>query len=65
MINKKQNTRIAITGITNQDIGKLINNFDNSPYTGYKSKQVHSEPTEAYFLLVKPITKLVKIDRCV
>ena len=50
--NKKQNTRFSITDITNQDFRKLLNNFNISPYKGYKSKQVHNEPTEAYFFLI-------------
>ena len=27
-----------------------------------KSKQVHNEPTEAYFFLIKHITNLIKIE---
>ena len=44
--NKKQNSRNAITDITNQYFRKLIMEFNNSPYIGYKKKQVHNEPTE-------------------
>ena len=44
--NKKQNARIAITGITNLYFRKLLNNFKNATYLGYKNKQVHNEPTE-------------------
>ena len=61
--NKKQNARFSITGITNQEFRKLLKRFNNSPYLGYKSKQVHNEPTEAYLFLIKHITKLIKIKR--
>ena len=53
MSNKKQKARFSITGITNQYFRKLLNNFNNSFYLSYKIKQVHNEPTEAYFLLIK------------
>ena len=58
--NKKQKSRFAITDITNQDLRKLLKKFKNSPYIGYKSKQINNEPTEAYFFLIKHITKLMK-----
>ena len=45
--NKKQKARFSITVITNQYFRKVLKNFYNSPYIGYKSKQVHNEPTEA------------------
>ena len=45
--NKKQKARFAITEINNQDYRKLLNNFKNSPYLGYKIKHVHHELTEA------------------
>ena len=51
--NKKENSRFAITEITKQDFRKFLKKFDNSPYLGYKSKQVHNESTEAYFFLIK------------
>ena len=44
--NKKQNTRFAITDITNQDFRNLLNKFKNSPYVGHNDKQVHNKPTE-------------------
>ena len=44
---KKQKPRFAITEITNQYLRDFLNNFKNSPYIGYKSKQVHNKPTEA------------------
>ena len=34
--------RIAITDITNQDFSKLIKEFKNSTYIGYKKKYVHN-----------------------
>ena len=40
--NKKQKTKFSITGITNQDLSKFLKKFNNSPYIGYKSKQVHN-----------------------
>ena len=63
MSNKKQNSRFAITEITNQDFSKFLNKFKNSPYLVYKSKQVYNEPTEAWLFLIKQITKLMKIKR--
>ena len=36
----------AITDITNQDFRKLLKKFNDSPYLGYKSKQVNDEPTK-------------------
>ena len=44
--NKKQREMFSIIDITNQDFSKLLEKFNNSPYLGYKSKQVHNEPTE-------------------
>ena len=63
--NKKQNTRFYITDITNQYLSNFLRKFKNSPYLCYKSKQVQNEPTESYFLLIKHITKLMKINRYV
>ena len=40
--NKKKNTRFPITDITKQYFKKLLRKFDNSPYLGYKSEQVHN-----------------------
>ena len=59
--NKKKNSRFSITDITNQYFRKFLKKFKNSPYLGYNSKQVHNEPTESYFFLIKYITKLIKI----
>ena len=61
----KQKARFAITEITNQDLKKFLKKFKTSPYLGYKSKQVHNEPTGAYFLLIKHINNLIKIERYV
>ena len=61
--NKKQKARFAITEINNQDSRKLLNNFKNSPYLGYKIKHVHNEPTEYYLFLIKQTTKLIKGKR--
>ena len=61
--NKKQNTRLYITDITKQDFRKLLKKFKNSPYIVYKIKQVYNEPAEAYFFLIKNITKIMKIER--
>ena len=58
----KQRARFSITDINKQDFRKLFKKFENSPYLGYKSKQVHNEPIEVYFLLIKHITKLIKSD---
>ena len=61
--NKKQKSRFDITDITNHDFRKLFRKFNNSTYMGYKSKQVHNEPTDAYVFLIKHITKLMKSER--
>ena len=61
--NKKQKTRLYITDITKQDFRKLLKKFKNSPYIVYKIKQVYNEPAEAYFFLIKNITKIMKIER--
>ena len=45
--NKKQKERTSINGITNQNFRKLIKDFNNWPYLGYKNKQVHNKPPEA------------------
>ena len=42
--NKKQKARFSITEITNQDFRKLLNKFKNSPFLGYKFKNVQKEP---------------------
>ena len=63
MSNKKQKARFSVTDITNQYFRNFLKKFKNSPYLGYKSKKVHDEPTEAYFLLIKPITRLMKSER--
>ena len=47
--NKKQKLMFSITDITNQDFRKLLKKFKNSPYLGYKIKQVHNEPTEDFY----------------
>ena len=60
MSNKKQTARFSITEMTNQGFSKLLKKYNNSPYLGYKSKQVHDEPTEAYSFLIKNITELMK-----
>ena len=43
--NNKNKSRFAIADITNQYFRKLLRSFKNSPYLGYKVKQVHNEPT--------------------
>ena len=37
--------------------------FDHSSYIGYKSKQVHNEPPDTYFLIIKYSTNIIKIKR--
>ena len=54
--------KFAITEITKHDFSKLLNNFYNSPYLCYKSKQVQNELTEAYFFLIKHINTLMKTE---
>ena len=61
--NNKQKESYSITDITKQDFRKLLNKFNSSPYLGYKSKQVHNETYGVYLLLIKHITKLMKIER--
>ena len=51
--NKKQNSGFVVTDVTNHNFRKSLKNFMNSPHLGFKSKQFHNEPTEAYFLLIK------------
>ena len=58
--NKKQKDRFSITDINIQDFRKFINNFNNLPYLGNKSKEVHNEPTQAYLFLTNQITNLIK-----
>ena len=59
----RKKARFDINDITNQYFRNLLKKFNNSPYLGYKSKQVHNEPTEAYFFQIKHITKLMKTER--
>ena len=42
--------------------GIFFGRFNNSPYLGYKIKQVHNEPTEDYFFPIEHITKLMKSE---
>ena len=63
MSNKKQKARFSITEITDKDFRKLLKMFKNSPYIGYKSKQVLNKPTKAYFFLIKKITRQIKSKR--
>ena len=51
--NKKQKARFDITDITKEDFRKLLKKVKSSPYLDYKIKQVHNEPADAYFLLIK------------
>ena len=37
----------------------MLNNFNNSPYLGYNSKQVHNKPTETSLLSTNHISKLI------
>ena len=58
--NKKQKARITITDITNQDFSNLLKEFRNFPYLVYKKKHICNGPTEAYFFLIKQVSKLIK-----
>ena len=58
-LNRKQEARFAITDITKYCFRKLLKKFDDSPSLGYKIKQVHNGPTEAYFFLIKQITMII------
>ena len=40
----------------------MLKKISKSPYLGYRSKQVHNEPNEAYLLLIKHINKLIKSE---
>ena len=60
-MNKKQKARYSVTDITNQDLRKLLKGFTNSPYLGYKNKQLHNEPTEDLFLLIRQVSNIIKI----
>ena len=44
---KKKKARYAINKIDNQGSRNFIKKFKNSPYLGYKGKQVHNEPAES------------------
>ena len=61
--NKKQKSTFTITEITNYDFRKMLNKFKSLTYLRYKSKPVHGEPTETRLLIIKNITKLMKIER--
>ena len=61
--NKEKKARFDITDITNQGFRNFLKNFNNSPYIGYKNKQVQNESTEAYFFLEKQNNKLMKSER--
>ena len=37
--------------------------MSNSPYLGFKTKQVYNEATYSYFFLIKHITKIIKSER--
>ena len=54
-----------MTDIINQYFRKLLKEFNNSPYLGYKKKNVHNEPTEAYLFLIKQVYNLIKINNYV
>ena len=41
----------------------MLRKLKNSPYLGYKIGQVHNEPTEDYFILIKQINKVMKSKR--
>ena len=53
----------SVTDINIHDFRNLLKHFNNSPYLGYKSKQVKNEPTESYFFLTKQIIKTMKIKK--
>ena len=59
----KQKARFYITDITKKYFRKLRKRLNHSSYPGYKSKKFHNELMEAYFFLIKNITKLMKIER--
>ena len=40
--NNNKKARFSITVINNEDFRKLLMGFSNSPYLGYKNKQVHN-----------------------
>ena len=59
----KQKARFYITDITKKYFRKLRKRLNHSSYPGYKSKKFHNELMDAYFFLIKNITKLMKIER--
>ena len=61
--NKKLKARVTMTENNNQDFRKFLKEFKNSPYLGYRSKQVYNEPTESYFFRIKYMTKIMKNKR--
>ena len=60
---QEKKARFSTTDITNHYLRKCLKKFNNSPDLVYKSKQVHNEPTDAYFFLIKHISKRIKIKR--
>ena len=44
---KKQKEIFGIIDITIQYFSNLLKKISKSPYLGYRSKQVHNEPTKA------------------
>ena len=57
--------RFDITDINNQDLSNFLRKSKNLPDIGYKKKQIRNEPTESYLFLIRNITKLIKIKKCV
>ena len=58
--NKKQYAMFVITRITDQYFRKLLKEIKNIPDLGYKSKQAHNKPTEAYLFLITQSSMIIK-----
>ena len=62
---KRKKARTDITDINNQLFSNFLKDFKNSPCLCYRKKQVHNEPTAAYFFLIKHASKQIKINNYV
>ena len=63
ILNKKQKSGFFINAITNQYLRDFLRRSNNSPYLGYKKKEVDNEPTEACFFQIRQFSKIIKNNR--
>ena len=62
--NKNQKASTAIAYFTNQDLRNFLKDINNSPYLGYKKKQVCNKLTVYYFFLIKQFYNIIKSKKC-